>query len=189
VNPRRSPAHVSSIRAFARPAELDGRRSIFSTPPAVVLLSTRTSDGSSRKNPAVISRHKINVFRPEDALDFQVLHGSNLCLRGRTGAYAETPSIAAEKEPAAIIVHFASTFSFCRLRPRSGTFTPDRFCSVAGKIIQRCCVRCIEDRIVSARLSTEHSSGRRTAASTSSLKAGSSSRASSTQRLGLQPRP
>src|ERR1700693_5744857 len=87
---------IGRIRAKAGPrffdsrvretrCKLDGRRKyFFDAPGGRPLVKADVLDRSSRENPAVISRHKINVFRPEDALDFHVLRteSNHLALRG-----------------------------------------------------------------------------------------------------------
>src|SRR5882762_3650909 len=64
--------------------KLDGRRKYFFDPSSRrPLVKADILDGSPREDSSVISRNKINVFRPEDALDFQVLRteGNHLALR------------------------------------------------------------------------------------------------------------
>src|SRR6267378_2921871 len=58
--------------------ELDGSRKYFlDAPGGRSLVKADVLDGSTCKNPAVISRYKINVFRPEDALDFHILRAES----------------------------------------------------------------------------------------------------------------
>src|SRR5882762_3507399 len=86
---------IGRIRAKAGPrffdpgicklgCKLDGRGKYFlDAPGGRSLVKAHVLDGGSREDSSVISRYKINVFRPEDALDFDVLgpESNHLALR------------------------------------------------------------------------------------------------------------
>ena len=99
---------------------------------------------------------------------------------GNTGAYGATPSIRAEKHPAAMTVHFASTRPCSRISPFERS--PSLQIAAApleAKIFAPLMRAASSTASVNARLSRDASSGRKIAASISSVRAGSNSRACS----------